>query len=45
MIHRLVERAADVLGVLDKEALAAKGFDDAVIARALDQRVGLHVED
>src|SRR5690349_17187253 len=44
VVHRLVEGAADVLRVLDKEALAAKGFHNAVIAGAIDQRVGLHVE-
>src|SRR5208337_2396507 len=33
-VHGFVEGAADVLRVLDKEALAAKGFHDAVIARA-----------
>ena len=40
VVHRLVEGAADVFRVLDKETLAAKGFHDAVIARAVDQRVG-----
>src|SRR6201984_1601953 len=44
VVHRLVEGAADVFRVLDKKALAAKGFHDLVIARAIDQRVGLHVE-
>src|SRR5208282_5610348 len=44
VVHRLVEGAADVLRVLDKEALAAKGFHDAVIAGTIDQRVWLHVE-
>src|SRR5262249_11031168 len=37
VVHRLVEGAADVLRVLDKKALAAKGFHDAVIACAVDQ--------
>ena len=44
VVHRLVEGAADVPRVLDKETLAAKGFHDAIITRAIDQRVGLHVE-
>src|SRR6516162_2942628 len=44
VVHRLVEGAADVLWILDKKALAAKGFHDTVITRAIDQRVGLHVE-
>jgi hypothetical protein len=36
VVHRLVEGAADVFRVLDKKALAAKGFHDAVITRAVD---------
>src|SRR6516162_1117069 len=44
VVHGFVEGAADVLRVLDKKALAAKGFHDAVIAGTIDQRVGLHVE-
>jgi hypothetical protein len=39
VVHRLVERALDVLWVFDKEALAAKGFHDLVVAGAVDQRV------
>src|SRR6266568_2830066 len=42
--HRLVEGAAQVLRVLDKEALAAEGLHHPVIAGAVDQCVGLHVE-
>src|SRR5438445_5163547 len=44
VVHGFVEGAADVLWILDEEALAAKGFHDAVITRAVDQRLGLHVE-
>jgi hypothetical protein len=44
VVHRLIEGAANILRVLDKEALAAEGFHHPVIARAVDQRVGLHVE-
>jgi hypothetical protein len=43
-VHRLVEGAADILGVLDEEALAAEGFHHPVVAGAVDQRVRLHVE-
>src|SRR5262249_31789035 len=43
-VHRLVEGAAQVLRVLDKEALAAEGLHPPVIAGAVNQRVGLHVE-
>src|SRR6516225_2603423 len=43
-VHRLVEGAAQVLRILDKEALAAKGLDYPVIAGAVNQCVGLHVE-
>ena len=44
MVHRLGEGALQVLRVLDKEALAAEGLHHPVIAGAVDQRVGLHVE-
>src|SRR5438105_9751304 len=44
VVHRLVEGALQVLRVLDKEALAAEGFHHPVVAGAVDQRVGLHVE-
>src|SRR5487761_1323876 len=40
VVHGFVERALDVLRVLDEEALAAKGFHDLVVAGAVDQRVG-----
>jgi hypothetical protein len=43
-VHRLVQRHAQVLWVLDKEALAADRFHRPVVARALDQRVGPHLE-
>jgi hypothetical protein len=43
-VHRLVRDAAQVLRVLDEEALAAEGFYHPVVAGAVDQRVGLHVE-
>src|SRR5262249_1880055 len=43
-VHRLVEGAAQVLRVLDKEALAAEGLHYPVIAGAVNQCVGLHVE-
>jgi hypothetical protein len=43
-VHRFVEGAAQVLRVLDKEALAAKGFHHPVVTGAVDQRVRLHVE-
>ena len=44
VVHRLVEGATNVFRVLDKKALAAKGFHDAVIAGAPNERIGLHVE-
>src|SRR5215471_12750753 len=43
-VHRLVEGAAQVLWILDKEALAAEGVHYPVIASAVNQCVGLHVE-
>src|ERR1700722_18421923 len=43
-VHRLVEGAAQVLRVLDQEALATEGLHHPVIARAPNQRVGLQVE-
>ena len=43
-VHCFSERALDVFRVFDKEALAAKGFHDLVVAGAVDQRVGPHVE-
>src|SRR5262249_54518178 len=43
-VHRLVERTAQVLRVLDKETLAAEGLHHPVVARAPDQRVWLQVE-
>src|SRR5262245_54854293 len=42
--HRLVEGAAQVLRILDKEALAAEGLHYLVIAGAVNQCVGLQVE-
>src|SRR5262245_3155046 len=42
--HRLVEGAAQVLWILDKEALAAEGLHYPVIAGAVNQCVGLQVE-
>jgi hypothetical protein len=44
VVHRLVDGAADVLRVLDEEALAAKGIHHPVVAGAVDQRVRLHAE-
>src|SRR3974390_2780 len=43
-VHRLVEGAAQVLRILDKEALAAEGLHYPVIAGAVNQCVGLQVE-
>src|SRR2546430_13407037 len=43
-VHRLVEGAAQVLRILDKEALAAEGLHYPVIAGAVNQCAGLHVE-
>jgi hypothetical protein len=43
-VHRFVEGAARISRGLDKEALAAEGFDHPVVAGAVDQRVRLHVE-
>src|SRR5262252_9830075 len=40
-VHRLVEGAAQVLRILDKEALAAEGVHYPVIAGAVNQCVGL----
>src|SRR5262249_55936515 len=42
--HRLVEGGAQVLWILDKEALAAEGLHYPVIAGAVNQCVGLQVE-
>src|SRR5262252_4360847 len=42
--HRLVEGAAQVLRILDKEALAAEGGHYLVIAGAVNQCVGLQIE-
>src|SRR6516162_7232227 len=39
--HRLVEGAAQVFRVFDKEALAAEGLHHPVIAGAVNQCVGL----
>jgi hypothetical protein len=48
-VHRLVERAFQVLRVLDKEALAAEGFHDPVVAGAavsgLAHRAGVLGDD
>jgi hypothetical protein len=43
-VHRLVNGALQVLWALDKKALATEVFHRPVVARALDERVGLHVE-
>ena len=43
-VDRFVEGGLEVLRVLDEEALAAEGFHHPVVAGAVDQRVGLHVE-
>src|SRR5215469_10631255 len=43
-VHRLVEGAAQVLRILDKEALAAEGLHHSVITGAVNQRVGFHVK-
>src|SRR5436190_4150537 len=42
-VHRLVEGAAQVLRVFDKEALAAEGVHYFVIAGAVNQCIGLQV--
>src|SRR5262249_33510403 len=43
-VLRLLEGAAEVLWILNKEALAAEGFHDPVVPRAVNQCVGLHFE-
>src|SRR5262245_35981679 len=42
--HRLVEGAAKVLRVFDKDALAAEGLHHPVVPGAVNQCVGLQVE-
>src|SRR5215831_5477960 len=44
-LHRVVERAPDVLRFLDEEALAAERLHHPVIASTVDQGVGLEVEE
>src|ERR1700740_3841545 len=44
-VHRVVEGAADVFRVFDEEALAAERLHHPIIARAVDQRVGLEIEE
>src|SRR5690348_10764283 len=41
VVHRLGEGALQILRVLDKEALAAEGLHHPVVARAVDEGVGL----
>src|SRR5262249_32340052 len=43
-LHGLVERAANMLRVLDEESLAAESLHHPVVTRAIDQRVGLELE-
>src|SRR6185312_6075680 len=43
-VHQLVERAANVLGVLDIGAVAAERLHHLVVSGAVDQRVRPHVE-
>src|SRR5260370_12808940 len=42
-VHQLVERAAEVLGVLDIGAVAAEGLHHLVVSAAVDQLVRPHV--